>query len=126
MVTWALNVTEKLPDALRFCDDQGGGDLVHIKTAVLLGHIDSEQPQSAQVAHQLAAHIPVFRFDLMHLGGYFLFRELGGYVSDLLLFWGEVFQRENIFRGQIFDQEAASGHSFRRFRLSFYDHCILP
>jgi hypothetical protein len=62
----------------------------------------------------------------MNLGQDLLLGKISRQVRDLLLLRGEVFQRENIVGVQVFDEEAAPGDSFRRFRLRFYDHCSAP
>ena len=106
--------------------DQAGGDLVEVHAAVLLRHIDSKQSEVAQLAHELAAYVEVLGFDFAHLRSDLLFRKFGGHIGDLLLFRRYVFKGEDVLGGQVFDQEAAPTHAFRRPDFCCYSHCILP
>ena len=91
--------------------DNGGGDFVHLETAVGFGNFHSAQAQLASLLQQAAGDGEIFVLHLLHVGQDFVDGEFLRRLPDQLLLLGEVFGREDLVRAARLKQEAPAGDS---------------
>ena len=88
--------------------DNGGGDLVHLHSAVLLGNVDRGQAKLTGFLDQVAADGEVFVLNLVDVRDDLFQRKLFGRLGDLAMLVGEVLRSEDLFGLNIFDEKAAA------------------
>ncbi len=86
-----------------FVRNQGGGDLVHSKSAVFLRHVYFHQAKFACFSKKAACHVEILRFDSSDLRLNLLLCKIHCRALDLPLYIGQIFQRKNVLRANILD-----------------------
>ena len=89
--------------------DDGGGHLVHLEAAVLLGDVDGGEAEVGGLLDEAAGDGEVLGLDLVGRGDDLVGGEVGGGLGDLALLFGEVFGEEAVGGGGVGDEEAAAG-----------------
>ena len=89
--------------------DDGGGDLVHLQAAVLLGNVDGGKAKLGGLLEEAASDGKVLGLDLIGDGNDLVGGKLGRGLGDLALLFGEVFREEAVLRRGVGDEEGAAG-----------------
>ena len=104
MPVWAATAVAKPPDGRHLRGDQHAGDLVQLQPAVLLGGVDHEQPELADLAQQLDHQVEIVVLDPVDVRQNLVPDELLRRVANRDLLFGEVFRDEHVSRGNMRDQ----------------------
>src|SRR5262249_41529672 len=105
--------------------NQRGGDLVHVRAAVLLRDVHVGNADLAGFADQFAGDRKFLVLDLLYIGEDFVLREFIRGLSNLQMLFAQVLHGENLVSRVLFNQKTSTDqlglvrNSYRRHRLSF-------
>src|SRR6185437_15903609 len=88
--------------------NDGRSDLVHVRPAISFRNIHVADADLAGLADELARYGELLVLNLFRIGQNFIFREVLRRLYNLLVLLAQIFQREHLLSGVLFNQEAAT------------------